>query len=146
MSTRLERIISLTIGATVVLGTLIVGIILSAPIIVLQDWKVQTTQNRYQLGDTITLDVSSVKLRDARGKVSRSIECNLGKDSVVSYPLNASVAKGSLGEHASTYKLKIPNNVVNLPNRCRIVIAVDYRVFLIRHITQNTVSNSFVVD
>lgn len=140
-----ERIIATVFGLGLILTTLIVALIFGAPIQVLRDWHLQTDANSYHPNDTIELQSTSVKLRDATGKVNRVIECDSGKDSTVQYALNLSMAKRPPGANTSVYGLKIPSNVVDIPVTCRVVITVTYRVYWIRDITESTVSNNFVV-
>lgn len=146
MSTlKLEQTISMAVGIILVVMMLVVAIIFATPVTVLRDWSIRTTSDTYHLNDTIVLQSSSTKLRDATGKVSRTIECDSGKDSVIGYNLNLSEAKRPAGTATSTYGLKIPSNIVDLPATCRVVIAVDYKVLLVRNIHDNAVSNDFKV-
>lgn len=133
------------VGGLVVLAVFTFAVILLAPITILRDWRITVPNTVYHLGGTIQLHTTSHKLRKAGGPVERTIECDKGKDSTVSYPLNNSQAKGAPGLNHSTYELKIPLNITNLPTTCRVVIAVDYQIYGFRHITENTVSNDFRV-
>lgn len=140
------EIIADGVGAIVLLTVLVFAVILLVPITVLRDWKIVVPETTYHVGDTVQLHTSSEKLRKANGVIERTIECDKGKDSTVSYDLNNSMASGKPGINRTTYQLKIPANITNLPTTCRVVISVDYRIYGFRHITENTVSNDFVVE
>lgn len=115
------------------------------PIHVLRDWKISVVPGKYQLGSVIPVSSSSSKLRKAEGEAHRTIECNSGKDSVVDYTLNNSQAKRLPGTRITITNLIIPTNITNTPVTCRIVISVTYKVYKIRKITENAVSNDFTV-
>lgn len=133
------------VGGLVILAVLVFAVILLAPITILRDWTISVPNSTYHLGDTIQLHTSSQKLRKAGGPVERTIECDKGKDSTVSYPLNNSQARSGPGLNHATYELKVPLVITNIPTTCRVVIAVDYQIYGFRHITENTVSNDFRV-
>lgn len=145
MNHKLENVLATALGAVLVGVTLSLFFVFTLPTHVLKDWHIQTSEKSYHPSGTIEIISSSIKLRDATGQVSRTIECNSGRDSVVGYNLNLSRGSRKAGKHTSTYLVKLPSNITPLPATCRVVVAVDYKLYGFRHIKENTVSNDFTV-
>lgn len=123
----------------------LVFIVEIVPIHVLRNWQISVPTGSYNRGATIPLESTSSKLRMARGEAHRTIECNSGKDSVVAYPLNVSMASRPPGTRSTLTYLILPTNITNTPVTCRVVISVTYKVYKIRKVTENAVSNNFIV-
>lgn len=145
MNHKLENIMASVLGVALVSVALGLFFVFTLPTHVLKDWHIKTTDTAYHPNETIEITSSSIKLRNATGQVSRTIECNSGNDSVIGYNLNLSKGSRPAGSHTSTYEVKLPSNITNLPATCRVVIAVDYKLYGFRHIIENTVSNNFTV-
>lgn len=116
-----------------------------APIHVLRNWHLSVPRQSYSRGSTVPLTSSSSKLRKVRGEAHRTIECDSGRNSFVDYPLNDSPAMRLPGTQSSVSNIIIPTSITNLPATCRIVISVTYKVYKFRKITENAVTNDFVI-
>lgn len=123
----------------------IIFLIEVAPIHVLRNWHISVPSKPYHRGETLPLESTASKLRQARGEAHRTVECNSGKDSVVAYPLNVSTANRPPGTRSTLTYLILPTNITNTPVTCRIIISVTYKVYKIRKVTENAVSNNFTV-
>lgn len=134
---------------------LIVGIVLVVaeltPIQVLRNFVITTDKTSYNSGGTVLIISHATKLRKAYGLVNRTIECDNGRDKVVDYQINSSLANGGTGKSNKPSTIVLPTNIANTPATCRLVVAVKYNVLTwgrlhLRTITQNAVSNDFIVQ
>lgn len=131
-------IVFLTLGAIYVL-------ILLAPIHVLKNWSIHTTASSYQRGGTLTLNSRSDKIRKAKGDAHRTVECDYKSDSIRAYVLETTPARRQPGQASTDVQFVLPTNIADTPVTCRLVISVTYTVYRFRIITENAVSNDFVI-
>lgn len=143
---KFELILANIVAAVLIVASITALFISIAPADVLKDWRISVPEKAYHPGEVILINSSSTKLRKASGSVHRAIECNIGKDSTVAYTVNDSAAGRSPGYAISNSALVIPSNIANLPATCRVIITVDYRVYLFRHINEYAATNDFTIS
>lgn len=132
-----------------VCGVMLVAI-QTVPIHVLKDFHIKTDKTAYGVGEKVKITSQATKTRRAGGIAHRTIECDNGKNRVVGYTINDSEAKNPPGKSGKPFYIVVPNQITPLPAHCRVVLAVQYRIFTVgklslRTVTENAVSNDFVV-
>lgn len=80
----------------------------------------------FKVGDAITLNASSRKLRNVRGTSSRYIVCEYPNNSEGKFPIGEASANRKPGDNSNNIYLKIPNNIPLLPATCAIQVETDY--------------------
>lgn len=144
---KFQLLLANVVSALLIVASLTAIFIAIAPADVLKDWTITVPKGEYHPGNVISLSSTSTKLRKAKGDAHRAIECNIGKDSTVAYALNDSLGVKRLpGYNEGVSSLVIPMNIANLPATCRVIITVDYRIYIFRHTTEYAASNDFTVN
>lgn len=143
-SIKWQNLLATYTATILVLIALIVLIVYAAPIHVLKDWYISVDKSSYFSDDPIVMKSHSVKLRKAQGHATRILRCgsNLG---TTDYTINESSAIRGPGSVNSNRQLKLSSTVASLPAKCRIVIIVHYKVYLIRTITEQTQTKLFEI-
>lgn len=115
------------------------------PVDVLRNWRVSVPQDVYRLGENAVIYSEYEKLRSVSGTAHRFLECLNTNGAYTRYHISQGDANRPVGKGKASIVLRIPDEVPNIPTKCRIVIAIDYTVYSFRKVTEHAQTNEFTL-
>jgi hypothetical protein len=123
--------VTLMTASLVILGT---SVYLLANITVIQDWKLILPAQEIHVGDTVTVQSTYNKVRDASGESIRYITCKNLSGTWIRYELNRATSDRAKGRGGTGIVLVVRRDVADVPTSCKFEVAIRYDVMPGRHV------------
>lgn len=138
--------LALVFSAGIVFCSLVFAYVLLTPVDVLDTWTIDVSEKSYHPAEEVNVHSVYKKVRNTTGKAYYYLECENAKGRLVRYPISQTEGNKPSGQGDIEIPLKLPENIPDLPNQCRVVISVDYRIYTFRNHTENAQTNWFRME
>jgi hypothetical protein len=110
---------------------------------VLDDWQLTLPAGEIHVGDTVVLQSSYKKLREAGGESVRYIQCQNRNGVWIRYELNRATANRQAGVGGTGVVLTVRRDIADVPTTCKFTISIRYDVLPFRDVYVSNETKQF---
>lgn len=112
---------------------------------VLKDWTLTLPQQEVHAKDTITIQSVYTKVMSVKGESFRYLDCKNKNGITIRYPLNQAIADRAAQKGGTGVVVIMPDNVPDLPAKCKVSVVIDYPVLPWRHVIETQETKEFTL-
>lgn len=121
------------------------SIYMTVTVDVLDNWKLALPNQKIHVGDEVTVASTYTKKMSVTGTAIRYLDCKNKDGVLIRYELNRREANRAARTGGTGIVVVMPPTVVDLPAKCRIAVAIDYQIFLFKHVIETNETEEFTL-